>query len=42
MLVAAKSEDLEFYPPYLGIFSKGDAQLAELGDNFRPEAAAQD
>jgi hypothetical protein len=31
MMVTAKSEDLEFPPPYLGNFSKGDTQKFILG-----------
>jgi hypothetical protein len=36
MMVAAKSEDLEFSPPYLGNFSKGDAQSQAMSFSVRP------
>jgi hypothetical protein len=36
MMVAAKSEDLEFSLPYLGNFSKGDAQSQTMSFSVRP------
>jgi hypothetical protein len=36
LMVTAKSEDLEFSPPHLGNFSKGDAQSRPLSFVFRP------
>jgi hypothetical protein len=36
MMVAAKSEDLEFSPPYLGNFSKGDAQSQTMSFSVQP------
>jgi hypothetical protein len=41
MMVAAKSEDLEFSPPYLGNFSKGDAQSQTMSFSVRPIADSQ-
>jgi hypothetical protein len=38
MMVAVKSEDLEFSPLYLGNFSKGDAEKQYLGFRVRPTA----
>jgi hypothetical protein len=36
MMAAAKSEYLEFPPPYLGNFSKGDAQSQTMSFSVRP------
>jgi hypothetical protein len=36
MMVAAKSEDLEFPPQDLGNFSKGDAQSQTMSFSVRP------
>jgi hypothetical protein len=41
MMIAAKSEDLEFPPPYLGNFSKGDAQPQTISFSVRPQAVTQ-
>jgi hypothetical protein len=40
-MVSAKSKILEFSPPYLGNFSKGDAQTIGMGGNLRPEGVTQ-
>ena len=36
MMVDTKSEDLDFSPPYLGNFSKGDAETQVLSFSIRP------
>jgi hypothetical protein len=41
MMVAAKTEDLEFSPPYLENFSNIDAQKTLAGGNLRPTPDAQ-
>jgi hypothetical protein len=41
MMIAAKSEDLEFSPPYPGNSSKGDAQSQTMSFSVRPEAAVR-
>jgi hypothetical protein len=41
MMVAAKSEDLEFSPPYPGNFSKGDAQSQIMSFSVRPTRDAE-
>jgi hypothetical protein len=42
MMVAAKSEDLEFPPPYLGNSSKGDAHSQTMSFSVRPGTDIQD
>jgi hypothetical protein len=41
MIIAAKSEDLEFSPSYPGNFSKGDAQSPTMSFSVRPVSDAQ-
>jgi hypothetical protein len=41
MMVAAKSEDLEFFPPYPGNFSNIDTQSYQLSFSVRPLSDTQ-